>query len=185
MNTSAKISIIFIILSITLGYSLYHKSKIDNYVSESRDYILKSLPSVELENFSDGAKVELQELAKSSNGLIVHFWGTWCAPCEAEFPEFVEFTRKLEEKNVKVVFMAVKDDDMKIKKFLKRFKDLPSNSIVIHDLAGVSMGKLGVVKVPETFVFNSKLEHQIMFKGPQDWKMPSFYTRVIRYLGLN
>ncbi|MFG1500225.1 redoxin family protein [Halobacteriovorax sp. XZX-3] len=184
MTTSSKVSIIFIIVAITLGYSIYHKGKIDSYVDKSRDYILKSLPSVKLDNFADNSEVELQDLARNSNGLVVHFWGTWCAPCEAEFPEFVDFARKLEEKNVKVVFMAVKDDDMKIKKFLKRFNDLPSNSIVIHDQAGISMSKLGVVKVPETFVFDSKLEHRIMFKGPQDWKMDSYFVRVLSYLGV-
>ena len=185
MNTSTKISFIFVIVSITLGYSLYHKNKIDTYVDQSRDYILKSLPSVKLSNFKTGDVVELQDLATSSNGLVVHFWGTWCAPCEAEFPEFVEFSRKLESQNIKVVCMAVKDNDKKISKFLKRFKDLPSNSIVIHDESGKSMEKLGVVKVPETFVFDSKLEHRIMFKGPQDWKMPSFFDRIIRYLRIN
>ncbi|WP_419168012.1 TlpA family protein disulfide reductase [Halobacteriovorax sp.] len=185
MSTSSKISFIFIIVAITLGYSIYHKNKIDTYVDESRTYILKTLPSVELTNFEDNSPVQLQDLAQSSNGLVVHFWGTWCAPCEAEFPEFVEFARKLEEKNVKVVFMAVKDEDMKIKKFLKRFKDLPSNSMVIHDVSGISMSKLGVVKVPETFVFDSSLDHRIMFKGPQDWKMSSYFTRVLNYLGIN
>lgn len=185
MNTSTKASFIFIIIAVTLGYSLYHKTKVDSYVNDSKAYILKSLPSVRLTSFKDASEVELQDLAKGSNGLVVHFWGTWCAPCEAEFPEFVEFSRKLEAKNVKVVFMAVKDDDKKIAKFLKRFKDLPSNSLVIHDQAGISMNKLGVVKVPETFVFDSKLEHRIMFKGPQDWKMNSYFTRVLGYLGLN
>lgn len=35
----------------------------------------------------------------SLNGKItvLHFWGTWCAPCLKEFPEFVKLAKKFED----------------------------------------------------------------------------------------
>ena len=45
---------------------------------------------------------------ESLNGKVVvlHFWGTWCPPCRAEFPEFVKLAKKFSDES-RVVIISV------------------------------------------------------------------------------
>ncbi len=37
---------------------------------------------------------------------VLHFWGTWCPPCRAEFPKFVKLAKKFENES-QVVIISV------------------------------------------------------------------------------
>lgn len=185
MTTLSKISILALILATALLYSVYEKRQMDRYFDIAEAPVLKSLPvNQSYEVFESKSPIDFEQILKSSNGLLVHFWGTWCAPCEYELPEFLEFSKSLEPYNVKVVLLAVNDEELKIKKFMKRFKDLPSNVILVHDHKNISMSSFGVVKVPETFLFNKDLKNLTKFVGPQNWKLQSYVDRVINLLSL-
>lgn len=186
MSFYNKISIILLIAAITIGYSMYEKKKLDDYFETSAEPILKKIPEVKgLKKFVSQSEFDFVKEVNSSNGMIVHFWGTWCAPCEYELPHFLKFSKKFEELNVKVILLAVKDDDIKIKKFMKRFGNLPKNVEIVHDLYGVTMPKFGVVKVPETFVFSNIGKSLIKFAGPQDWEREYYFKRTINNLQLS
>jgi thiol-disulfide isomerase/thioredoxin len=185
MSIANKFTFLFLIIAVSVGYSLYHKKNLDTYFDASVTPILKEIPkNVELTYFKDGKKLDLMEELKTSNGMLVHFWGTWCAPCEYELPEFLKFSEKLSEKNIKVILLAVNDKDVKIKKFMKRFGKLSDNIIIVHDKLGLSMKEYGVVKVPETFLFDKFGRNVNKFVGPQDWGLPSYIQRIVSYLGL-
>jgi len=58
---------------------------------------------------------------------VVNYWATWCRPCVAEMPFFVESSRKFKKQKVKVVFVSlnsVKEQD-KVGKFVaaKKIED--------------------------------------------------------------
>jgi thiol-disulfide isomerase/thioredoxin len=118
----------------------------------------------------------------NSEALLVHFWGTWCAPCEAELPEFISFASSLKSRGVKALLLAVNDEDKKILKFMKRFGQLPENIFLVHDKGGGSMLKFGTVKVPETYLFSKNGKNLNKFIGPQDWKHSSYKKRMDFYL---
>jgi thiol-disulfide isomerase/thioredoxin len=43
----------------------------------------------------------------SGKVTVLHFWGTWCPPCRAEFPEFVKLAKKFEnESRVAIVSVS-------------------------------------------------------------------------------
>lgn len=185
MTTFTKISILSFILIIAIGFAKFEQSKIDHYFMSSDSQVLKTLPENQnYKKFDTNEELNLKEIATTSNGLLVHFWGTWCAPCEHELPAFLDFSRKLAPYNIKVILMAVNDEELKIKKFMKRFGELPPNVILINDAKSIAMPAFGVVKVPETFLFNSKLKNLTKFVGPQDWALSSFTNRVIGLLSL-
>ena len=38
--------------------------------------------------------------------LVINFWATWCAPCVAEFPEFVKLDAEYRSKGVKIIAIS-------------------------------------------------------------------------------
>lgn len=182
MSFSSKILIITLVLGLTLAYSLFEKKQFSDMINVGdSEPILQSMPSFKIQSVYED-KVITQDDFKDSSATFVHFWGTWCAPCEYEFPDFLKFAKKFENDNVKFLLLAVNDDNKKIKKFLKRFKALPLNVIVAHDKSGSSMKLFGTVKVPETFLFNSSFKNLKKFTGPQSWEMDAFAPRVRRLI---
>ena len=181
---SFKLGMIALIVASTLAYSIVEKRKIEALTSAENHIILKSLPDFEIPFI----KKELGILNSSNvfdggyEAVLVHFWGTWCAPCEAELPEFLEFVESFKAQKVKAVLLAVQDDDTKIKKFLRRFGDLPENVVVVHDQPGKSMLTFGTVKVPETYLFAKNGKTLNRYVGPQDWKHNSYKDRMKFYL---
>lgn len=186
MSNYNKVSIVVLIIVFSLGFSMYEKNKLDNYFEKSSEPLLKSLPEISgLKVFGEEENFNFKNVASASNGLIVHYWGTWCAPCEYELPSFMKLVRKFEEFGVTVILLAVKDDDIKIKKFMKRFGSLPKNVKIVHDNSGSTMPKFGVVKVPETFLFSSAGKTLLKFSGPQDWEKDYYFKRVINNLQMS
>jgi cytochrome c biogenesis protein CcmG/thiol:disulfide interchange protein DsbE len=181
-----KLAIIALILASTLAYSIVQKRKIDSLTSSENNLILKKLPefSFPAVKGSENSKVVTSDNVFSSDyeAVLIHFWGTWCAPCEAELPDFLNFVKYYKDKKVRAVLLAVQDDDIKINKFLKRFGKLPDNVAVVHDKSGKSMLNFGTVKVPETYLFSKTGKNLNKYIGPQDWNHKSNKDRMDFYL---
>ncbi len=166
----------------TLAYSVYQKRFIDKLTSVSGP-ILKQLPDFRLQEFQKDALVDPGRLFQGGNGLaMVHFWGTWCAPCEVELPSFIEFIKKFKTEELKVLLLAVNDDEAKMAKHLRRFGRLPENILIAHDPKGELLAQFGTVKVPETYLFGDSQKNLYKFTGPQDWERESYANRVRFYL---
>lgn len=183
---TTKLAIIALIMASTLAYSILEKRKIDELTSAENNLILKELPEFvfpPVKGYLGSTEITKDNIFDGGyQAVLIHFWGTWCAPCEAELPEFLEFVEAYKEKGVKVVLLAVQDSDKKINKFLKRFSDLPSNVVVAHDEKGDSMLTFGTVKVPETYLFAKSGKNLNKYIGPQDWKHKSYKDRLNFYL---
>jgi cytochrome c biogenesis protein CcmG, thiol:disulfide interchange protein DsbE len=177
MSGKLKIFTTLIILGVAFGYSFYQKDKYDKYTSSTAE-LLKFLPSVEVKEVYTSEIIKTDELkTKNYKGIFVHFWGTWCAPCEAELPAFLDFA-KVYDKNYLFMLIAVNDEVKKIQKFLKRFKNMPKNVVITIGDSTDLMYRFGTSKVPETYLFSGNLKYLSKFVGPQDWSQASFQKRV-------
>lgn len=178
-----KLAIITLVTLLTFSYALYERNKYyganDNSAQEPT---LKKLPEFSTVDVSSGAVVRSYDYLKGSRGLFVHIWGTWCAPCEKEMPEFLKYAQSVEGKGVKFLLVAVNDEEMKIKKFMSRFT-LPKNVLVVLDKESKVMDAFGTLKVPETFLFEASGKHINKFIGPQEWQQESYQTRLDFWLG--
>lgn len=185
MTPTSKLLIIGLIMGFTALYSVVERRKIDTLQVSANTPILKEIPSFTALDVYSGEELNKENIFDSSRrGLFVHFWGTWCAPCEAELPEFIEFAEKFEGQGVGFVLLAVNDERDKVERFLaQRIKHLPENVIVAIDADGESLPLFGTIKVPETYLFNSSDGRTLTkFIGPQDWTLRGFVDRTNKLL---
>ncbi|HYO56903.1 TlpA family protein disulfide reductase [Archangium sp.] len=64
-------------------------------------------PSIPMETY-DGKKMSLADLR--GKVVMLDFWATWCAPCQAEMPSLVKLAKEFEGKGL--VFVAASRDEM-------------------------------------------------------------------------
>lgn len=179
INFFQKIILVAALLAVTFLYAQYERKQF--YGSNSGELnapVLKVIPEFKVTNVANMQEINSTEFLKGSNGVFVHIWGTWCAPCEKEMPEFLTYASKVQEKGVKFLLIAVNDEEVKINKFLTRFPNIPKNVTFAIDKENRVMDLLGTLKVPETFLFNSAGKHINKFIGPQDWLAESYQTRL-------
>lgn len=74
---------------------------------------------------------ELKALRKNDSGKVrlVNFWATWCAPCVAEYHEFVTMNRMYRQRDFELVTVSMNRPDEKdqVLKFLKEHESSNRN----------------------------------------------------------
>ena len=70
----------------------------------------KQAPNFSLKD-ADGNAVNLSDYR--GKVVLVNFWATWCGPCEAEIPWFIEFEKKYKDQGFAVLGVSMDDDGWK------------------------------------------------------------------------
>lgn len=179
MSNSLKALVVTLLVCGTFLYSHYEKRKVDALTMD-KGYVLKSLPDFEAKVVGKQMSLKASTLVQSSPGTMIHFWGTWCAPCEAEFPDLLEYARKVSDKKIKFVLVAINDTEKKVRIFLKRFKEIPDNVVIVFKEDTSLMARFGTFKVPETYLFGSSGELLTKYVGPQNWLNNSYVRQIDR-----
>lgn len=184
-----RISIIIFVIALAAAYAVYQKTTLESQlVTESKsEAVLARLPRASFETL-DGKEFSLDQLYATSPKLVmVHFWGTWCAPCEAELPELLKLIKRYEkETKVHFLLVATNDEVIKIQKHLKTLA-LP-NSPMVHwllDNKNVHRDLFGTSRVPETFVFSSDKMTLRKYVGPQEWSKTMFFQTFDDFMQLS
>lgn len=72
---------------------------------------------------------------KSDTTYVINFWATWCKPCVAELPYFLELHKKYQDRKFKFIFVSLdfpKQIEKKLMPFLEK-NPLPGEVIVLDD----------------------------------------------------
>lgn len=107
-------------------------------------------------NFSltgiEGGKFNLKTVISKNKLTIVNFWATWCPPCRAEIPEFIEFAKKYKSEKVAVLAVNLQEDSRKVREFAKT---AGMNFPVLLDLDGKVAQNYQIYAIPTTFFIDA------------------------------
>lgn len=109
--------------------------------------------------------------ARTGKGLILHFWATWCGPCQEEMPGLVKFVKQTKgDRNVEFLAVSVDTDWKVVDAWLKAhgITDLP----LALDPNGDTAHVVGTDKYPETWFVLPTGEVLRRTLGAEDWSDP-------------
>src|SRR4051812_43317224 len=85
--------------------------------------LLLAGPSANLKfSFKDteGKRVSLSDF--KGKVIILDFWATWCVPCKAEIPGFIELQKKYGARGLQIIGLSVDDSMPTAKKYATEMK---------------------------------------------------------------
>ena len=118
----------------------------------------------------DGTTRDLS--APSGKLLVVHFWATWCPPCEEELPGLVAWWKEAKaDPRIELVAVSVDEEWKVVDGFLakRNARDLP----LALDPKKSAASAFGTEKFPETWFLSPNGEILLHQVGAQDWTSPA------------
>lgn len=110
------------------------------------DFKGKPAPDFELTSI-DGKQVKLSDYR--GKAVLLNFWATWCPPCKAEMPWFVDLQKQYGNDGLQVVGVAM--DDAGKEEIAKFAKDMGVNYPILLGKEGVAQKYGDVQFLPTTF----------------------------------
>jgi peroxiredoxin len=87
--------------------------------------------------------------------VVLDFWATWCAPCKAEIPGYVDLQKKYGADGLVIIGVSKDDDGPKRQKLVKDFADAHGmNYPIVFSDDDVEAAFGGIDAIPTTFIID-------------------------------
>jgi len=140
-------SIILIVLFGAIFFTVY------TTLTQDKNEVLKigdDAPNFTLIDMQ-GDKHSLEEY--KGQGVFLNFWGTWCKPCEREFPIIDRYYTEYKEKGIQVLAINIAESDFVVQNYIDR-KGLTFP--VLIDKNKSVMEAYNINPLPTTILINSE-----------------------------
>ncbi len=139
--------IIFILLVLVVAgaYVAHRKGTRSSAVSSKQP---RPAPDFTLSELS-GKSLKLSDYR--GRVVLLDFWATWCEPCRAEIPHFVELQDKYGSHGLQIIGVSMDDSADPVPAFYKQFK---MNYPVVMGNAQIGEEYGGVLGLPIAFVID-------------------------------
>jgi peroxiredoxin len=116
---------------------------------------------------ADGNKIQLSKL--KGKVVVVNFWATWCGPCRAEIPGFLDVYTKYKSRGLEIVGISLDEEGWKVvTPFVNRYKI--NYPVVIGD-GKVARDYGNIDAIPTSFIVDKSgniVDHHIGYLSKQD-----------------
>lgn len=101
---------------------------------------------------ANGKSIELSKL--KGKVVVVNFWATWCPPCKAEIPGFLDVYKQYRSKGLEIVGISLDQDGWTpVKPFIESHKI--TYPVVVGD-GELADAYGGIDGIPTTFIIDKK-----------------------------
>ena len=111
----------------------------------------------------DGQRIDLATF--KGRVVLLTFWATWCIPCQAEIPRFVDWQTRYGPHGLQVIAVSMDDDEAPVRTLAtERHINYP---VLMGD---VQLARLygGILGLPVTLLIDRKGRTAARFKGEAD-----------------
>lgn len=100
--------------------------------------------------------------------IVLHFWASWCKPCQKELPELAALARKLDPSRGEVVLVSI-DEDKSADELTRYARDLGVElPIYIARLSDIPSA-FWTWGVPATYIIDGNTHQMGRCLGPREW----------------
>ncbi|MCK1977587.1 redoxin domain-containing protein [Jeotgalicoccus sp. FSL K6-3177] len=149
------ISSVVILLAVTLWFNLTSETKVIQVGDDAIDFQLETL---------NGETIQLSEV-NADKGVILNFWGTWCAPCREEMPEMNQIYNEGHD-DYEIIAVNVSEDEQQINQFFSSLDEDMSFPIALdrnrHVTKAYQVGPLPTtIAINKNGIVVGKQEYQL------------------------
>lgn len=155
------------IVSITLVFALFTGFSSNDGPRKAPDFKLKNI---------EGKTVELSKLKGKT--VVLNFWATWCGPCRAEIPGFIQVYDKYKSRGLEIVGISLDEGGWgDVKPFVKKYA-IPYPVVLGNNTVAEQYGNIEAI--PTTFIIDK--DGLVVDRHIGYLKMEDFENKIKGYL---
>ncbi len=151
MKKTLSVIVIAIVVSVAVFAILrmVRLEKVPEVVVENKKKVFKPAPDFTLSDIY-GEKRSLSDF--KGKVIILDFWATWCPPCRAEIPHFIELYKEYRDQGLEIIGVAL---DWNAQRVVAPFvQERGINYTVLLGKKDVTDLYGGIMSIPTTFIID-------------------------------